>query len=38
MAGIGPVDPEHGQPSQMAIFSRLQKSEADALAAEPLTV
>jgi 3' terminal RNA ribose 2'-O-methyltransferase Hen1 len=38
MAGIGPVDPEHGQPSQMAIFSHLQKSKADALAAELLTV
>ncbi|HYP61727.1 MAG TPA: 3' terminal RNA ribose 2'-O-methyltransferase Hen1 [Thermomicrobiales bacterium] len=37
MAGIGPIDADHGQPSQMAVFSRLQTSKADAQAAEPLT-
>ena len=37
MAGIGPIDADHGQPSQVAVFSRLQTSKADAQAAEPLT-
>jgi 3' terminal RNA ribose 2'-O-methyltransferase Hen1 len=36
LAGIGPVDPDHGQPSQMAIFSRTQKSTLDTVA-EPLS-
>ena len=35
--GIGPVDLDHGQPSQMAIFSRLHKRQADAETAEPLS-
>jgi 3' terminal RNA ribose 2'-O-methyltransferase Hen1 len=33
--GIGPVDLDHGQPSQMAIFSRLQKRQADIETAGP---
>ncbi|HEX3301239.1 MAG TPA: 3' terminal RNA ribose 2'-O-methyltransferase Hen1 [Thermomicrobiales bacterium] len=37
LAGIGPVDPDHGQPSQMAIFSRPQKSKPETQTAEPIS-
>jgi 3' terminal RNA ribose 2'-O-methyltransferase Hen1 len=36
ITGMGPVDPDHGQPSQMAVFSSALKSTPDSVA-EPLS-